>query len=239
MGAVGSGALTDTDADGNDKAITLSSILPEFDMLIYRESHIASYEKCQVANAILRGRTTNGGDGLEFLELIVVIIGQEELIYQTGAANPWPAAEPPLVTTANALPYTFWESTIALNGVDVPYDEFSLGINNNLSVSFRNKQFPTCIRSTGRNVDLDIKAPGICDPIREALSLNTTEGTAQLSLATPSPVSMHTDFQIPFARSTFETPNANGRGEIFTDISLEAFSDQGDDELVIQNDSTI
>lgn len=239
LGAAGSGALTDTDGDGNDKEVTLSSILPKFDLLVYRESHIAQYTCCQVANAMIRGKTSNGGDGQEFIELIIVVIGQEEIITQDGEPSPWPATEPPLVTTPNALPYAFWESEISLNGIDIPYDEFSIGINNNLSVSFRNKLFPTCIRSTGRNVDMNIKAPGICDPIREALSLNETEGTAELNLSTPDPVSMHTDLQIPFARSTFETPNANGRGEIFTDLNIEGFSDQGDDEVIIQNDSTI
>ena len=243
LGAGGSGTLDDlsavTDDTTDDKEITLGSVLPEFDILMFRESHFAQYTQCQVAQAVLRGRTANGGDGSEFLELIIVVVGQQEVITQSGGSSPWPSPAPALDTAANTLPYTFFESDLILNSTNIPMDDFSLRINNNLAINFRNELFPTCIRSTGRNVMLDARVPAVCDPIQEVLGMNTTEGAAELQLATPDPVVMHTQFKLPHAYSKFETPTTNGRGEIVLPVSIEGYGDQGNDELIVQNDSTI
>lgn len=238
LGAAGSGALTDIDADGNDQEITLGNILPEFDVLVYREAHIAQYTNCQVAQAFLRGRTSNGGTGLEFMELVMVIIGQEEIITQFGDPSPWPVAEPPLQTGVEYLPFTFWEGDLTMNGIAIPHEEMTLGINNRLSIRFYNERYPSCIRSTGRDVTMKIKAPAVCDPIREALAMNAAEGVAEYTLGTPDPVTMHAQFQMPFARSTFETPTTNSREELSLDIMLEGYSSVGNDELVVQVDQT-
>lgn len=247
--AAGTGTLDaiDTEASGSeeDKNITLSSILPEFDILMFRESHFAQYTQCQVAQAVLRGKTSNGGDGSEFLELILVVVGQQEVI-TTGSAgtgsSTWPVdgngEEPTLDTAINTLPYTFWEADLEINENAVPMDAFSLRINNNLAINFRNELYPTCIRSTGRNVILDATVPAVCTPVQQILAMNTSEGTAEITLATPDPATMHTQFRLPYAYSKFETPTTNGRGEIMLPVSIEGYGSQGDDELIIQSDAS-
>ena len=239
-GAGGSGTRTDYDADGNDVNITLSNILPGWDSMVYRENGIFQYTDLQVAQAILRGRTSNGGEANEFMELILVVIGQQEIITQTGDPSPWPSPEPVLPVTADYLPYAFWEGDFFINGTQLQYEEFTLMIDNKLSVKFFDEIYPTCIRSTGRDIKMDVKLPFTCDGLEQSLALNEAEGTAELVLKTPDTTpTFHTSFYLPYARSTFKTPVIEGKSDIPLEISVEAYAATGNDELVITHDQTV
>lgn len=237
-GAAGSGNGTDIDSDGADRDFPLANILPTWDALVYRENGIFQYTNLQVAQAILRGRTSNGGEANEFMELILVVVGEQEIITEDGDASPWPGTEPALATGASSLPYAFWESEFYLNSTEVPYEEIALLIDNQLSVKFYNELYPTCIRSMGRVIKVDAKLPFTCTTLDEALSLNTTTGTAELLMKTPlgTPV-FHSNFELPYVRSTFKTPVIEGKTDIPLELSLEAFANTGLDEMVVTNDA--
>lgn len=237
MGIAGSGSGWDPDADSFDQDCPLTNTIPSWDALVYRENGIFQYTNCKVAQAYLRGRSSNGGNSIEFLELVMVIVGEQEIITQSGDASPWPATEPILAVTPQFDPYAVWETDILLNGVNIPFNNFTLAVNNNLSVSFYNELYPQCIRSTGRDIKLDIGAPLQCPALAEAIDMNDTDGTASVRMANlASSSDYHSEIHLPYAMNHFKTPVTRGRGEIELPISVEAFGFLGLDEAVITND---
>ena len=235
QGAEGTGTGTDVDSDGKDRNYSLGNTLPSFDALVYREAGIFQYTNLKVAQALLRGKTSNGGEGNEFIELIIVVIGEQEIITQSGG-GPWPATEPSLPNGVVNLPYAYWESKLFLNSIELDSEEFTLIVDNQLSVKFFNHKYPTCVRSTGRTVTLNAKLPFTCSGLAQSLLLNTTTGTAEIRLATPSTVTFHSSVRLPYARSTFNTPVIEGKQDIPLDISVEGYSSAGNDEAVVTND---
>lgn len=238
-GALGSGTGLDVDGDGKDRNYPLTNVLPKWDSLHYRENGIFQYTELQVAQAILRGKTSNGGEATEFMELILVVVGQQEIITQSGGASPWPVTEPALPSTIDFNPYAFWETKFLMNGTELDYEQFTMTVDNMLAIKFYNKQYPTCIRSTGRRIRMDARLPFTCTGLARSLTMNTTTGTAEFRMETPNPVQFHTSFRLPYARSTFKTPTAAGRQDIPLEISVEGFSSTGNDEMAITNDNEV
>lgn len=197
--------------------VALSNNPPSFDCLVYRENGIFQYTDAVVSQAMLQGKTANGGEELEFMSLIVAIVGKEELI-NPGA---WPLPEPALPTTIDYLPFTFWETELVLNGIDVEYESIKIMVNNKLDVKFFNKPFPSCIRATGRDIKIGIDAPFTCNNLTEALSLNTTAGTGQFSMASGN---MSTVLDFPAIRNAFKTPTIKGKQTIPLEFNLEAYA---------------
>jgi len=191
-----------------------------------------------VAQAIVRGKTSNGNsEGNEFVELLLVCVGEREIITETGDSSPWPGTEPVLPTGANTIPYQFSETDPYLNGTLYDYEDFKLTIDNMLMVKFFQHLYPTCIRSTGRNVNLEMKLPFTCETLGEALALYEDVGTAEIRMATPSDgVTFHTSFELPFARNAFHTPTTQGRDDIPIQMLIQGFDDEGNDNLVVTND---
>lgn len=236
-GAEGSGTGTDVDSDGNDRNYPLASVLPTFDALEYRENGIFQFTNLQVAQAILRGKTANGGEANEFMELLLVVVGEQEIITQDGDASPWPVSEPALPTTVPYLPYAFWETSFYMNDAAQDYEQITIIIDNQLSIKFYQSRYPTCIRSTGRIARIDVKMPFTCSGLEESLALNEAVGTAEFRMATPEgAVTFHTSIELPYARSTFETPVIKDKSDIPLEISIEGYSTAGNDELVVTND---
>jgi hypothetical protein len=239
VGAEGSGLGEDVDSDGDDRNYPLANVIPSFDHLVYREAGIFQYTNLRVAQTIIRGKTANGSqDGNEFVELILVLVGEQELITETGDSSPWPATEPDLSTGASSIPYQFSETNPYLNDTLYDYDGFKLTIDNMLMVKFFQHLYPTCIRSTGRRVTLELDMPFNCGTLEEALALYNADGTAEIRMATPSDsVAYHTSFELPFARNAFKTPTTQGRDDIPLKLLIQGFDDEGNDNLQVTNDS--
>lgn len=238
-GAEGTGTGLDVDADGKDRNYPLASVLPSFDLLIYKNASIHQFTNLVVAQWMLRGKTSNGGEGSDFIELILVLIGQQEIITQFGEASPWPASEPALPVTIAYTPYTFPEVKFFLNTVRLAHESLTIQVNNKIAVKFYDEIYPTCLRSTGRDVTINVKGPHTCSAFAKALAMNTTTGTAEVRMTTPKIVLFHTSFEIPFARTVFKTPHIENKDDIPLDISVQAYAGVGNDEITITNDSAV
>lgn len=212
--------------------VTLSNTLPTFDVLVYRENGLFHYTDCVVAQAVLRGKTSSGGDQVEFMDFIVQIVGKEERIDTTA----WPDPEPTLGVTADFLPYMFYESNLTLGSLPVEYEKIDLIVNNNLDVKFFNKRFPSCVRMTNREIKLNVQAAFTCDNLDTALSANTTSIGGVFSLVTAG---MSTVFTFADLRNTFETPTIPGKASYPQKFSLEAYADAADGiNVAITQDDT-
>jgi hypothetical protein len=212
--------------------VVLSNNLPTFDVLVYRENGIFHYTDCMVAQAVLRGKTSSGGDKVEFMDFIVQLVGKQELIDITA----WPATDPTMGVTADFLPYTFDESSATLAAVAVEYEKIDLIINNNLDVKFFNKPYPSCVRMTNREIRLDIQAAFTCDNLDTALAANTAAIAGTFSLATTG---MSTVFSFPNLRNTFESPTIPGNTTFPQKFSLEAYASAADGiNVTITQDDT-
>lgn len=194
----------------------LSNNLIPFDVMVYRENGIFSYQDAVVARAVLRGRTSESAESVEFVDLIVQLIGKNEII-NTGLT--WPDPGPALGTGVANLPYTFWESTLDLNGTEFEMESFTMVIDNMVDFRLNNKRSPSCIRSLGRKVNIEVKLPFTCGGLDEAESLNTTAGNGELSLATTG---MSTRFIFRSLRNEFKTPTIPGRVYIPLELNLVA-----------------
>ena len=208
----------------------LADALPVFDTLIYKENGIFRSVDLMVAQAVLRGRTSNGGEGVEFMELLINVVGKSEAIDQ----DTWPDPEPALITTADYLPYTFWETTFAINSVDVEYSSFSMMVDNNLDVQFFNSRTPQCIRATGREIKLAIESPFTCPNLATALSLNTTADDGEFVMASGN---YSTTFTFPSLKNVFQTPSIPGKQTIPLKLELEAYRTSAQAEVIITHDA--
>lgn len=212
--------------------VTLSNTLPTFDVLVYRENGIFHYTDCTVAQAVIRGKTSSGGEQVEFMDFIVQVVGKQELVDITS----WPGTDPTLGVTADFLPYTFYESSLSLDSSDVEYEKIDLIINNNLDVKFFNKRYPSCVRMTNREIKLNVQAAFTCDNLAAALAANETSIPGVFSLATTG---MSTVFTFADLRNTFETPTIPGKTGYPQKFSLEAYSDAADGiNVAITQDDT-
>lgn len=237
-GSAGSGTGVDVDSDGADVDFPLSNNIPTFDVLVYREAGIFQYRNLRAAQVVVRGRAVQGGDQNEFIELIMVCIGQQEIITKSGGDSPWPGTEPALPTTANALPYQFHELDLYLDDTKFNVESFTLTINNNLMVKWFDELFPQCIRSTGRTVSLDIELPFTCAGLSRIEAMHTTDAPSELRFATPAgAVAYHTSFELPYSLADFITPTIQGRQDIPHRVRIRGFDTNGNDSLVVTNDS--
>jgi len=213
-------------------SVAVNNEIPSFDCLVYRENGFFQYTDAMVAQAVLRGKTTNGGEGVQFMELIVAIVGKQELI----SGVTWPATEPPLAYTADHLPYTFWESTLSLNGADVPYEEFTMVVNNMIDIRFFNRPTPQCLRGTSRTIQMDIRVPFTCADLAESLALNSVDHAGVFRLESGN---CSTNFAFPALRNVFRTPTTPGRTMIPLKYDLMALSpSDGVANVVITQDDT-
>lgn len=212
--------------------VALSDNLPTFDIMIYRENGLFQYTDCIVAQALLRGKSSNGGESTEFMELLINVIGEAEIT----SGLTWPNPEPALVTTLDYLPYTFPETTFEINNVAMPYEAFSMSVNNNVDVRFYNSRFAQCVRSTGRSIEMEVVSPFTCTALADALTLNTSAvaGEFKMELGNTS-----TTFAFPALRNTFRTPTISGKQMIPLTFGLRAFATSGSKEAVITHDDTL
>jgi hypothetical protein len=238
-GAAGSGLGVDVDSDGADINYPLANNTPTFDALVYREAGIFHYRNLRVAQAVIRGKAVSGGDQNEFIEMMLVCIGQDEIIIKQGQASPWPVSEPALPTTANALPYQFHELDLFLDSSKYNVESFTLTIDNNLMVKWFDEQFPGCIRSTGRTVSLELELPFTCAGLAEIEAMHNTDAPSELRFATPSSgVQFHTSIELPYSQADFITPTIQGRQDIPHRVRLKGFDNLGNDSLIVTNDAT-
>lgn len=198
----------------------ISNDLPAFDALIYRENGIFRVYDAVVAQAVIRGKTTESAEGISFIDLIVHVIGREEKI--DTAETVWPTPTPPeIATTAAYLPYAFWESSISIDGDATEYESFSLIVDNMVDVRLNNKRFPSCVRSMGRDITLEIKTPFTCNELSNSLLLHNTANDVVLSFATTG---MGTTFTFNNMLNEFKTPTIPGRAYVPLEFKLHAFS---------------
>jgi hypothetical protein len=212
--------------------VVLSDNLPTFDLMIYRENGLFQYTDCIVAQALLRGKTSNGGESSEFMELLINVIGRAEIT----SGLTWPNPEPALATTLDYLPYVFPDTKFYINAVEMPYESISMSINNNPDIRFFNSRFAQCVRSTGRSIEIELQSPFTCTALADALSLNTAsnDGEFVMELGNTS-----TSFEFPALRNTFTTPTAAGKQMIPLKFGLRAFATSGAKEAVITHDDTL
>lgn len=212
--------------------VTVTNTLTPFDVLVYRENGIFHYTDAVVAQAVIRGKTSSGGDSVEFMDMLIQIVGKQELIDVTA----WPDPAPSLTYTADWLPYTFYESGLVLDSLAVEYDAISMVVNNNLDVKFYNQQYPSCIRLSKRTIELGIQAAFTCDNLATALEANTADITGAFDLTTTG---MATTFTFSKLRNTFETPNMSGPGSFPQKINLQALAATANGiNVVITQDDT-
>lgn len=210
--------------------IALNDILPRFDMLVFRDNAIVQYTNCVVAQAMLRGRSSNGGQNADFIEMIINVVGEQELIDQVS----WPDPEPELGMEMADLPYIFPEATLRIDNVVTEMESFQLSINNNLAVKFFGEMYPTCIRATRRDLRLDVVSPFTCDNIDASLASHNDFVTGSLGFAMAN---MSTLFQFPAMRNTFKTPTIEGPQDIPLEFSFEALRTATDEEVTITHDA--
>jgi hypothetical protein len=209
----------------------LAETLPEFDVIIDREGDVFTYKDLQVAQAVFRGQTSNGGDGVELIDLVIVLVGRTELDGQV-----WPVDAAEITDAENNIPYNIWEGLLDLDGDNLPYDKFNLMIDNHLLVKFRNSLTAQCIRPTGRTIRLETDNPFNADTIGPALELNTTHLSGSLKFTMGN---MSTEFTFPALRNEFKTPTVQGRNEIPLNLQLQAFRTADDPEITITHDQTV
>jgi hypothetical protein len=138
------------------------------------------------------------------------------------------------------LPYAFYETDFFMNGIQVPFEEFKLTIDNMLAIKFYDALFPTCIRSTGRKIKMEGDLPFTCAALAESIDLNEGQGTAEFRMASPPTIpTFHTSFELPFARAEFETPTIRNKGDLPLKVNIEGFASVGNDEMVTTNDFTV
>lgn len=213
-------------------SVAVNNTLPSFDCLVYRENGFFQYTDAMVAQAVLRGKTTNGGEGVQFMELIVALVGKTEIL----SGLSWPDPEPALGYTVDYLPYTFWDAELSLDTVDVPFEEFTMVVNNFIDVRFFNSQTPQCIRGTSRSIQMDIKVPFTCDNLAESLDMNSTDRAGVFRLESGN---CSTNFAFPALRNTFRTPTSPGRTMIPLKYDLMALAPaDGTPNVTITHDDT-
>jgi hypothetical protein len=202
----------------------LSNTLIPFEALIFRDQGLFRYRDAVVAQAVIRGKTSESANSMEFIDLIVQLIAKEELI-NVGTGSPphtvWPDPEPSLGTTAASLPYTFWESSIDLDGDELEYESFTLVIDNMVDYRLNNKQTPSCVRSLGRSVSLDVKAPFNCDTLGYSRAYNA--GYAPLTFALTT-TGMSTSFVFPYTMNTFKTPTVPGKVNVPIEFKFRSYA---------------
>ncbi len=212
--------------------IPLTDDLPTFDIMIYRENGLFQYTDCVVAQALLRGKTSNGGQTSEFMELLINVIGKAELT----SGLTWPNPEPPLATTADYLPYMFPETTFTVGATNISYESISMAVNNNLDVKFFNNRTAQCVRSTGRDVEIELQSPFTCVNLAQSLALNTAASTGSLLMAFST---MSTQFAFPALRNEFSTPTIAGKQMLPLKFNLKAYATAAAKEVVITHDATV
>lgn len=207
----------------------ISNNLVPFDVLIYRENGIFQVTDAVVAQAVIRGKTSENAESVEFIDLIVQLIGKEERI---GAPLAWPNPEPTLGTGVQNLPYTFWESDLTLNSDNLEFESFTMEVDNMVDFRMNNKRFPSCIRSMGRKITVEARLPFTCSGLAEALSLNTTTGNGALKFTTTG---MSTEFVFRHLRNRFKTPTIPGRVNVPLDLILQAYTGNPNEGIVLIN----
>lgn len=217
------GAISGTD-------VPLADTLPEFDLLIDRESDIYKYVDCQVVNAIIRGSSSEGGEKEDLIELIMTIVGKSETNGQS-----WSGSIPALTVDANDAPYGFWEGVLTVDSAALPMDQFVLSVDNGLAVRFRNSLTPTCIRATDRIVKLAAQMPFTTTSHAKALASNTAAVTGSLVFTNAG---MSTSFAFAALRNIYTTPTIPGRSEIPLQAEFEAYRTVSTAEVVITHDAT-
>lgn len=227
-------------ASGSPAVNYVSNTIPAFDVLVFRDQGLFRYNDAMVAQAVIRGKTSESANSIEFIDLIVQLIAKEEMIDIPGPGTPntvWPTpTEPALGTTAASLPYTFWESAVDIDGAELQYESFTLVVDNMLDYRLNNKRTPQCIRSLGRKIEMELRAPFTCESLDQSLDLNAGEYEMTLSLTTTG---MSTLFTFPFTRNVFKTPTIPGKTNIPIDFKFRMYAESATSGAVtIAQDAT-
>lgn len=206
--------------------------LPSVDFLVERENGLFRYTEMLCAQAILRGRSAQGGEEPELVELITHWVGKAERI----DLDSFPGSPPAIANgTLDLVPYTFSNCALTINSVTRYFDAFNLLIDNRLMVRMRNSLTATCIRATDRLVRLQVTGPFTESTLGDAEFLNTTPYGGVLTLTNAS---VATTFTFPSLLNVFKTPTAKNKGEMPLELNLEAYRTTGSAEIVVTNDST-
>jgi hypothetical protein len=142
--------------------------LPRFDMLIYKEAKTFHFYDCYVNRCVLRGQSAPGEEEPEAITAVVQLIAKDRV-----TTTSWPAPEPALGTTMNALPDVMGLTDLSIGGTDYPFDAFVLSIDHSLIVKWRNSLTVSCIRPGMRKVRLQLNSPFLTasfDALHETLA---------------------------------------------------------------------
>lgn len=206
-------------AESSD-TFALAETLPDFSVLVDRAETIFQYDGCKVGSAVFAG--TSGG----FVTLTLNLIGKTESDSAT-----WPGTIPANVFNA---PYQFDESTLTINSVVKDPEQWTLTINNNLDVKFRNSVTASHITKTDLEVTLTVTTP--YDATNKALR-TLSEGGVSGSLALAQ-TGLSTTFTFGAVQSNTPSPVIPGRSEIQQAVSLLCKeSTSGTDAISVSNDS--
>ncbi len=211
--------------------IALNPILPSVDLLVDRENGIFRYDEQYVGQAVIRGNSSNGGDGSELIDMIVNMVGKGEGINTTSFPDPAPA----IASGAANAPYAFYDGALLFNGTAYDFESVNLIVNNNLIAPTRNSLTPKCVRSAGRTIGLQVRMPFLTTSLADALAANTASVAARLTFTNGN---MFTRFEFPAVRNRFRTPNGRGRSEIPLSLDLTAARNAGSNQVIITHDDT-
>lgn len=220
-------------------AVTLADVLPAFDVLVDRENGVFRYRGMQVAQAVIRGQTANGGDSEDVIEMILVLIGLSEKTPDDASPPTWAGAIPELGEAAADTPYVFFESslTVPTAGTNIPGDQFALVVNNHLMVRFRNSVSPVCIRATDRSIQVSAQIPFTTAYHTLMYNMNTVASTGVFKLLSTGGA-FNTTFTFPALRNVYVTPAVAGKVEVPMKIMLEAGRTVSLAEVAIAHDAT-
>lgn len=206
----------------------------EFDTLVHRENGIFRYTNGIVNKLHLSWNGQREGDGDSFPTLTVEIAALLE-----DQITPWPAPEPSLTETNDALPYTYWETNLEINSVPICLNNFRLTIDNNLRPHSFASVTAQCLRSHGRLITLS--GSGHFTAATQAEATAAVDTTANAIFRFDHTIApMSTVFNFSKMRNTgYNSPIINKRGEIPIRFNMHAAKeDILGAELVVVNDHT-
>jgi len=209
-----------------------------FGILLYTPEGCKVIEGCRVNYAVFQSAHAEGGEGEEFVALVLNIIGT---YYEHRATSAAQSPLPTLVMTQPHLPYTHWEGEILYGaGPDeLLYRSFSIQINNFLKPIFYNGFYASCVRSRGRRIILQTESP-FCDDLF-GLSFDWLDEAVEVYLTlsrADGGNAVNTEFYFPAAMNNYKSPLVKGKDEVPLHMMFEATGANPNSELVITNDAT-
>lgn len=200
-----------------------------FDLLIDRENKVFRYTDCVVNKLTIISRAS---DQIPKMTIEIAALLEDQ-------ATSWPSPEPDYPNEEEHSPYTHWESTFVLNGVDVATEQFMFQINNYMKPQGFSSVTAQCFRSNGRSISLT--GSGSFVEASQDVMTAAVDTTADATLSfSHSLFPMSTAFNFTrFRNEGYKSPTIRDSSQIPLQFNLTASKvDSVSPELSVTNDHT-